>query len=294
MTDVTEDAALQPVVAAELLSLAGLLSTMSAEQWDTPSLCAGWRVREVVAHMTMAARYSEEEFMAELKRCGFDFTRLSNEVAARDAGLPVDELVGNLRSEVMLHWAPPGGGYHGALNHAVIHGLDVTEPLGVGRLSPDDTIRIILGDLTQGETHGQFGIDIARRRLEATDLDWSFGAGPVLRGPAADLALVLCGRSVPPGRLDGAPLARLPGAGRAAPMQWFSHPDDDMFSAKCGWGDHGLVSRVGDRRRRRGGARVRRLSLQRPVRPRGHRDRRGRAGSGGRRLRFKAHHAGPG
>jgi uncharacterized protein (TIGR03083 family) len=134
MTELTDDAYLQPVVAAELTSLADLLDAASDAQWDTASLCAGWRVREVVAHMTMAARYPEEQFMAELQRCGFDFTRLSNEIAARDANLPADELINNLRSEVMQHWAPPGGGYHGALNHAVIHGLDVTVPLGAPRL----------------------------------------------------------------------------------------------------------------------------------------------------------------
>ena len=66
--------------------LAGLLAGHRRGQWDTPSLCAGWRVRDVVAHMTMPARYSQEEFMAELSRCEFDFTRLSNEVASRDAG----------------------------------------------------------------------------------------------------------------------------------------------------------------------------------------------------------------
>jgi uncharacterized protein (TIGR03083 family) len=53
----SEDANLQPVVAAEFSALAGLLDAASAEQWDTPSLCEGWRVREVVAHLTMPARY---------------------------------------------------------------------------------------------------------------------------------------------------------------------------------------------------------------------------------------------
>jgi uncharacterized protein (TIGR03083 family) len=208
MTAQTDDAALQPAVAAEFTRLADLLDAASDAQWDTPSLCAGWRVREVIAHLTMAARYSEAEFMTELQRCGFDFTRLSNEIAARDASLPADELIRNLRSDVMRRWAPPGGGYHGALNHVVIHGLDVTVPLGVPRLAPDQTIRVILDDLTQGDGTVRFGVDFAGRRLQATDLDWSFGAGPVLRGAAADLALVVCGRSLPPGRLEGAPLAR--------------------------------------------------------------------------------------
>jgi uncharacterized protein (TIGR03083 family) len=204
----TDDARLQPAVAAEFTSLAELLAAASDAQWDTPSLCAGWRVREVVAHMTMAARYSEAEFMAELARSDFDFTRLSNEVAGRDASLPADELVANLRSDVMQRWTPPGGGYRGALNHVVIHGLDVTVPLGVPRRSPDDTIRVVLDDLAAGGGHAHFGIVIDGRRLQASDLGWSHGSGQVLRGAAGDLALALCGRTVSAGRLEGEPLPR--------------------------------------------------------------------------------------
>ena len=204
----TDDTHLQRAVAAEFASLADLLAAASAAQWDTPSLCAGWRVREVVAHMTMAARYSEAEFTTELRRCDFDFTRLSNEVAGRDASLPEDELLANLRSDVMQRWIPPGGGYHGALNHVVIHGLDVTVPLGVPRRSPDETIRVVLDDLARGGGHAHFAIVINGRRLEASDLGWSHGSGPVLRGAAGDLALAMCGRAVPAGRLDGQPLQR--------------------------------------------------------------------------------------
>jgi len=204
----SDDAHLQPAVAAEFTSLADLLAAASDAQWDTPSLCDGWRVREVVAHMTMAARYSEAEFMAELRRRDFDFTRLSNEMARRDASLPADELVANLRSDVMQGWTPPGGGYHGALNHVVIHGLDVTVPLGVPRRSPDETIRVVLDDLARGGGHAHFDIVINGRRLEASDLDWSHGSGPVLRGAAGDLALAMCGRAVPSGRLEGEPIQR--------------------------------------------------------------------------------------
>jgi uncharacterized protein (TIGR03083 family) len=202
----TDDTDLQPVVAAEFLALADLLGSATQAQWDTPSLCAGWRVREVIAHMTMAARYPEDKFMAELRRCEFDFGRLSNEIASRDAGLPTSELLANLRSEVMRHWTPPGGGYHGALNHVVIHGLDVTVPLGVPRRSPDDTIRIVLDDLTTGGVHQHFGTSIEGRSLQATDLDWSYGSGPALHGKAEDLALLLCSRTVPAGRIEGEPL----------------------------------------------------------------------------------------
>lgn len=201
-----EDLTLQRAVAAEYVALADVLASVDRSGWDKPSMCAGWRVREVVAHVTMPARYDEQAFRAELQARDFDFGRLSNEIAARDAQLATEDLVANLRSEVLHHWAPPGGGYHGALNHVVIHGLDATVPLGVRRRPVDETMRIVLEDLTEGGGHVHFGTDPSGRKLESTDFDWSCGDGEELRGVAADLALLLCGRSIPSERLQGEPL----------------------------------------------------------------------------------------
>lgn len=205
------DADLQPAVATEFLALAGLLDSASSAQWDTPSLCEGWRVREVVAHMTMPARYSEDDFMAKLRDCNFDFPTLSNQVAAQDAELPTAELVANLRDDGMHHWTPPGGGFPRALNHVVIHGLDVTVPLESERRVPEETIRVVLDGLTLGGGHANFGVDLDGRRLQATDLDWSYASeGRELRGSAEDLALTICGRTLPAGRVQGDPLSSTP------------------------------------------------------------------------------------
>lgn len=202
MTTPTDD--LQPAVAAEFLALADLLDTLDEAGWDTPSLCDGWRVREVAAHLTMAVRYSEAQFYAELQGCDGDFTRLSNRIATRDATLPGGILVDNLRDEVMHRWTPPGGGYAGALNHVVIHGLDITVPLGVERRSPDETIRSVLAGLTHGGMHAHFGFDLNGLSLRATDLDWTFGSGAPICGAAEDLVLFMCGRKLPPGRIHDA------------------------------------------------------------------------------------------
>jgi uncharacterized protein (TIGR03083 family) len=200
----TTDSELQAAVTNEFLALADLLDGLPAGGWDTPSLCAGWRVREVVAHMTMPVRYSMEQFMAELRDRDGDFTRLSNDIAARDGALPTSVLVGNLRDETLHHWTPPGGGYSGALNHVVIHGLDITVPLGSGRRATDDDLRAVLDNLTSGGTHAHFGFNLDGLRLRATDLDWTFGSGTPVSGAAEDLALLVCGREVPAGRIEGA------------------------------------------------------------------------------------------
>ena len=82
------DADVAAAIADEYCALAELFEATDPAVWDAPSLCEGWRTREVVAHMTMPARYSGPAFMAELEAAGGDFTRLSNTVAARDGALP--------------------------------------------------------------------------------------------------------------------------------------------------------------------------------------------------------------
>ena len=197
----TDDAALQPIVASEYLALADVMAAAGEADWNASSLCEGWRVREVIAHLSMAARYDHATFLAELQARDGDFGRLSNEIAAQDAQLPTAELVADLQADTLLHWAPRGS-YHDALNHVVIHGLDAMVPLGDRRYPPAATVQIVLDDLTAGGLHEHFGTSIVGRRLETTDLDWSYGSGPVLRGKAGDLALVLCGRTV---RLQAGP-----------------------------------------------------------------------------------------
>jgi uncharacterized protein (TIGR03083 family) len=194
---------LQAAVITDYMSLADLLDGLPDSGWDTPSLCDGWRVREVVAHLTMPVRYSAEQFQAELHACEGDFTRLSNRVASRDAGLPITTLVDNARDDMLHRWTPPGGGQIGALTHVVIHGLDITVPLGVPRRSPDETLGAVLEDLTRGGTYAHFGFDLGGLSLRATDIDWSFGTGAPITGAAEDLALLVCGRNLPPGRIDG-------------------------------------------------------------------------------------------
>ena len=91
----------------------------------------------------------------------------------------------------------------------MIHSLDITVPLGESRRASDTEMRIVLDDLTEGGGHAHFGTDIQGRALHATDIDWSYGSGPPLSGTAADLALHICGRSLPASSLEGEALARL-------------------------------------------------------------------------------------
>ena len=204
-TTKTTELDLQVETAGEYLALADLLEDSPAAVWDEPSLCEGWRTREVIAHVTMPARYSTDEFMAELAAAGGDFTRLSNTIAARDAARAPAALLQDLRAERLHAWEPPGGGQLGALTHAVIHGLDITEAAQLGRTVPASRMAAVLG----AADPAVFDVDLSGVELRADDLDWRLGSGDLVTGPAQVLALVVCGRSVPSGRLHGPGTARL-------------------------------------------------------------------------------------
>jgi uncharacterized protein (TIGR03083 family) len=202
---------LRAELAANRRELADVLAGLPADSWDAPTLCAGWRVREVVAHVTMPFRYSTGRFLVELARSGMRFDRMSDRCARRDAKVPAAELAAAVRDNVTNPWRPPGGGFEGALVHDVIHGLDITVPLGIDRPIPPDRLRAVLDGVTKPASRKHFGIDLTGIELRADDLDWSFGTGTTVSGPARYLALVLCGRTLPAGRLAGTGAAQFSG-----------------------------------------------------------------------------------
>jgi uncharacterized protein (TIGR03083 family) len=168
-------------------------------------------VREVVAHVTMPFRFSSGRFLVELARSGMRFDRMSDRCARRDATVPAADLAAAVRDNITNPWRPPGGGFEGALVHDVIHGLDITVPLGIDRPIPSDRMRAVLDGVTKPASRKHFGIDLTGIELRADDLDWSFGTGTTVSGPARYLALALCGRTLPAGRLAGTAAARFSG-----------------------------------------------------------------------------------
>lgn len=150
-------------IASERRELAAMLDGLSAGQWDAPSLCDGWAIRHVVAHLTMPFRYSKAKFMFELVKAGGKFSSLSDSVARRDAKLPTAQLP----------------------------------------QIPTEPMRAVLDTVSGPKPRRFFGVDVAGTELRATDLDWSFGSGPPLLGRAQDLVLLLTGRRVPEGALSG-------------------------------------------------------------------------------------------
>jgi uncharacterized protein (TIGR03083 family) len=198
----TPSAHLTSETQAERERLATLLGEFSPEQWDTPSLCAGWRVREVVAHITMPFRTKPLGVAAGILRAGFSFNRYADRDARSTAHETSQaELVDLLRRNIDNPWQPPGGGGTGALSHDVIHGLDITEPLDLPA-PPADRIALVLASSSPRQLR-YFGVDLDGQRLTATDADVSVGDGMnVVPMTAKEILLVVTGRH---------PLMRSPG-----------------------------------------------------------------------------------
>jgi len=189
---------LQSLLGPTYDGLADLLASEPTETWDAPSLCDTWQVRHVVAHMTMPARLTPKQFGAEMAAAGGDFAVLSNTIAGRDAYLPLAGHLAALRSRRLHEWQPPGGGMAGALSHAVIHSLDITIALDWPTVAPKEAVTAVLDQLT--EANGTFfGIDLSGVRLEATDVDWSWGSGDEVRANSGRLVALLSGRALPDG-----------------------------------------------------------------------------------------------
>jgi uncharacterized protein (TIGR03083 family) len=195
-------------IEAERRELADMLGDLRPEQWAGPTLCAGWRVREVVAHLTMPFRMTVPRFLLGMVRSGGDFNRMADRQARRDtARLSDAQLLASLRANVAHPWRPPGGGETGALSHDIIHGLDISVGLGLARRPPVERVGLVLAGMRTRNVR-YFGTDLDGVRLEATDLDFRWGDGAPLRGAAADLLLVVCGRRLPGAVLEGTHAAR--------------------------------------------------------------------------------------
>ncbi|OZM82536.1 maleylpyruvate isomerase family mycothiol-dependent enzyme [Pseudonocardia sp. MH-G8] len=178
---------------AERARLLALLERLHPEQWGSRSLCAGWRTREVVAHMTMPFRTTPLRFATGMVRARFSFDRFADRMARADtAAMSDDELLTQLRDNIRHEWRPPGGGEVGALSHDLIHGLDITEPLGLPA-PPAQRIAAVLR-AAGPRNLAYFGVHLHGKRLVATDAEVSIGDGAPVRMPVKDVLLVVTGR----------------------------------------------------------------------------------------------------
>jgi uncharacterized protein (TIGR03083 family) len=194
---------LLPEIAAERRAIADMLEPLTDEQWATPSLCDGWTVRHVAAHLNMAFRYSLPKIAIKMLKARGDFNKVADAIAKQDAKLPTKDLIDGLRRNADHKFKPPGAGYDAPLSDNIVHSLDIARPLGIERAIPAERMRVVLNTATTAQARKFYGNDVSGVTFSPTDLDWTFGSGPPVRGTAQNLLLVLAGRHTDLGQLDG-------------------------------------------------------------------------------------------
>ncbi|MBF4162321.1 maleylpyruvate isomerase family mycothiol-dependent enzyme [Nocardioides acrostichi] len=198
------------VIADERRRLADVLDTLTDDQWAHPSLCAGWSVKDVAAHVMVGPTSSPRASATAMLKARGSVDRAMRLMAAQRAEEPTEALVACLRDEADSPFAPPVVGWLGPLADIRLHSLDITVPLGIDVEFTSEPWRVIFDFLVSWRARVGF-IPGGRPALTlvADDAGWQHGAGPRVAGPAASLAMALCRRPAGLARLDGPGVAAL-------------------------------------------------------------------------------------
>jgi uncharacterized protein (TIGR03083 family) len=195
-------------IAAERGALAGDLADLTPAQWDTPSLCAGWTVRDIVAHLSATASLNPATFFFNMAKAGFNFDRFANGQIAKHRGADPGATLAEFQGLQNSTSAPPGP-KTSWLGEVVVHGADVRRPLGIPHTYPPEAVREVI-DFYKG-SNMLIGSKnrIAGLALAATDQDWRHGEGEPVEGPLLSLLLAATGRGAACDDLAGSGVATL-------------------------------------------------------------------------------------
>jgi uncharacterized protein (TIGR03083 family) len=195
------------VIAGQRRVLADVLDELDEAEWDRPSLCSQWRVRDVAAHIALTPQSpSVLRILGMGLRARGDFDAVNRDLAVGHADRAGAELVSELRRLADSRHKPAITTLDNLLFDTLVHVQDVAVPL-------DRTVAMPLAAAREGADRvWRMGWPFwARRRLRglrlsATDVEWATGDGVEVRGPVQALLLLLTGRT-------GAALPQLTGAG---------------------------------------------------------------------------------
>jgi uncharacterized protein (TIGR03083 family) len=187
-------------VADERREVLDLLRGLTPEQWVAPSLCAGWRIRDVAAHLLVDDPVRElgaASVLVRMARWRFDVHKANAWWVEHNADRPVASIIDRFEQSLvpgpMSRLMGPGSG----LRASVIHHQDMRRPLGLHRTIPPERMVAVLDAVLT--TKGSINLGSRQRaegiRLRATDLEWSRGDGPEVTGPAEAILMALAGRT---------------------------------------------------------------------------------------------------
>ena len=198
------------MIHAERRAMLDDVEGLTDEQWETPSLCAGWTVRDVLAHMTATAKMTPPKFIGKLIGSGFRFNAMSAKDVQRERGATPADALASFRSQLDATSHPPGP-IDSMVAEAVIHGEDIRRPLGITRVYSEDATTTVASFITKSNLllgGKRRSSDLA---LKATDASWTMGSGPEVSGPLVSIIMALTGRKAGLDQLEGDGVATLAG-----------------------------------------------------------------------------------
>ena len=193
----------------ERLRLAGELEALAPEQWEKQSLCADWRVRDVLAHLVASTDMRLVVMLGRLLRNRFNVDRTLSAQAREMGRRPPQELLRDLRERAASRFTPPGAKPINLMSDCVMHSQDIRRPLGMPCTVDPRTLRAAADLLATNDFNCRSAKRAAGLRLVATDTEWTHGDGPEVRGPLEALVMSIAGRVSACDDLAGPGLATL-------------------------------------------------------------------------------------
>ena len=193
------------VIDAQRLSLAGLLDELSEHEWEQPSLCGGWTVRDVAAHMTLQ-QLSARAAIAMMLRYRGDTDRAIRECARqRAAALSTGQIIAAIRAMTGSRRHNFGVTYRETLIDILIHAQDVAIPLGRRHPLPPEAVAAAVTRIWTMRWPPPFPASRTMQRFQvtATDTAWTAGHGPAVQAPISAILLLSAGRLVALPQLAG-------------------------------------------------------------------------------------------
>jgi uncharacterized protein (TIGR03083 family) len=192
----------------ERRDLRNFLEGLTPQQWRQDSLCGGWSVRDLVAHLVgwddLLLYRSRREHLHALLRFGALYTisfanmaRLNRRIQLRTSGLAPEQLLLRFGADDSpeLKWLFDGTNPGAHLAEYVIHDQDIRQPLGMPReVPPDHVVAALKGVTNLPGVRWSAWRQLRRRRWEATDVVWRAGRGSVVSAPAEAILIALAGR----------------------------------------------------------------------------------------------------
>jgi uncharacterized protein (TIGR03083 family) len=215
-----DEDAVWAAIDAQRRNLCDLLSSLSADEWDRPSLCTGWRVRDVAAHLALADTGAGRAAL-DLVRARGSLDRMIGTSARRHTAVPTAQVIGEIRAMVGSRRTAPGVTFLEPLVDVLVHGQDITVPVGRPWPVPVDaaataatrvwTMPWPLSRTVRARSR------LSGLHLVAGDTDWAAGEGARVEGPVRALLLLLTGRTAAAlPLLSGEGADRLPAGGSQA------------------------------------------------------------------------------